>query len=312
VPVHSPAPAERGYLGVRIAGGSGAGAAVEWVEPGSGAARAGIQVGDLIGAVDGREVGTFEDLVEALSSKSPGSTVALQVRREGRRLEISATLGSWGAPSAGAFEPPARSESPELPPEAARSWRELVDDQRAALDELLGRVREDLATARERLEGLADELGHWRDAHGRELIDAQRARLEALVAQAREQRDRQIEHLGALTEELAELREKLAERALAWRDFELAPQHAEPSDHPHAGPTSPPALEHWLEELRRADPGAGGWFHVPVPQAPAPFQPLQPPSPPAAANGEVRALRDEVAALREELAELRELMRERR
>ena len=79
------------------------GALVLGVEPGSPAETAGLRParmtpegdlipGDAIVAMGGRAIGGAGDLVEALSERRPGETVALTVLRGGERLEVEATL----------------------------------------------------------------------------------------------------------------------------------------------------------------------------------------------------------------------------
>jgi len=93
----------RGYLGVSIADvdeastapqGVDQGAYVEEVFPDSPAQAAGLQAGDVITAVDGKEVRTKQELTNAVTSTSPGTTVTLNVMRAGNRQEIPVTLGS--------------------------------------------------------------------------------------------------------------------------------------------------------------------------------------------------------------------------
>jgi putative serine protease PepD len=73
------------------------------VEPGSPAARAGIRglqrrgngyvVGDIMLAVDGREIKEEEDLSLVLNSKRPGDQLTLDILRDGRRVTVQVTLG---------------------------------------------------------------------------------------------------------------------------------------------------------------------------------------------------------------------------
>ena len=83
------------------------GAYVVEVRPGSPAAKAGVIAGttptdipgvnaggDLIVAVDGREVRVFGDLLTYLmTNKSPGDTIVLTILRSGEKKEVSITLG---------------------------------------------------------------------------------------------------------------------------------------------------------------------------------------------------------------------------
>jgi S1-C subfamily serine protease len=57
------------------------------IEPGGG-----IVPGDIILAVDGREVDTVAKLVARLDEKKAGETVKLTLLREGQKTEVAATL----------------------------------------------------------------------------------------------------------------------------------------------------------------------------------------------------------------------------
>lgn len=67
------------------------GALVTQVVPGSPAERTGIQVGDMITAVDGVSL-EEASLAELIGRYRPGDTVTLAIWRAGRDLEISVTL----------------------------------------------------------------------------------------------------------------------------------------------------------------------------------------------------------------------------
>ncbi len=70
------------------------GVTVEAIEPGSAAAVAGLELGDVITAVDGVNIDTMDELVAALRLFGAGDVVQLQIDRSGNRLEVAATLGS--------------------------------------------------------------------------------------------------------------------------------------------------------------------------------------------------------------------------
>jgi S1-C subfamily serine protease len=69
---------------------------VESVTPGSAAADAGIQNGDLIVEVDGTDIRSFDELRGLVSSRSPGETVTVTVVRDGERQDLEVTLGTLG------------------------------------------------------------------------------------------------------------------------------------------------------------------------------------------------------------------------
>jgi S1-C subfamily serine protease len=68
------------------------GALVLNVEPGSAAANAGIREEDVIIAVDGKRVGSSEELTVAVDAHDPGDTVTVEVVRGGGSTEVKATL----------------------------------------------------------------------------------------------------------------------------------------------------------------------------------------------------------------------------
>jgi S1-C subfamily serine protease len=90
-------PAVASALGLKVQ----AGVLVGSVDPGSGAASGGLrgmtrtQVGDVIIAIDGHEVKTFEDLAEYLDTKKPGDKVEIKIDRNGSQMTLTVTLDAW-------------------------------------------------------------------------------------------------------------------------------------------------------------------------------------------------------------------------
>jgi Do/DeqQ family serine protease len=68
------------------------GALVSSVEPGSAAARAGLRQGDVVVALDGEDVADSNNLRNRIAGTKPGSTVALDVIRDGKRQTLNARL----------------------------------------------------------------------------------------------------------------------------------------------------------------------------------------------------------------------------
>jgi Do/DeqQ family serine protease len=68
------------------------GALVNQVEPGSPADRAGLKQGDVITEVAGRRVSDGNELRNAISNTTPGTSVSLKLIRDGRVTDISAKL----------------------------------------------------------------------------------------------------------------------------------------------------------------------------------------------------------------------------
>ncbi len=71
------------------------------VEPGSAAAQAGLrgatqsQAGDVIVAIDGTAVSTYDDIASYLDTVNPGDTIKLTVMRAGQQMDVSITLDAW-------------------------------------------------------------------------------------------------------------------------------------------------------------------------------------------------------------------------
>ena len=72
------------------------GALVSKVLPNSPAAAAGLQVGDIIRGVNGKEIVSSGDLPVIVGSTAPGKEVKLQIWRQRAELEVGVTLGSTG------------------------------------------------------------------------------------------------------------------------------------------------------------------------------------------------------------------------
>jgi hypothetical protein len=99
----------RPYLGVRVTpampemapGGPAPGALVNLVADGGPADAAGLEQRDVILALDGKEILTPQELVDAIGDRQPGDEVVLTVRRpasrdadgQSQRLEVTVTLG---------------------------------------------------------------------------------------------------------------------------------------------------------------------------------------------------------------------------
>ncbi len=102
----------RGMLGVEVgaidtlkAQGLGLpdtrGALVNSLPAGSPAAKAGIEVGDVIRSVNGKEVVAFSDVPPMIGLMAPGTQVKLGLLREGKPREVTVTLGSLENPASG-------------------------------------------------------------------------------------------------------------------------------------------------------------------------------------------------------------------
>src|SRR4029077_7864527 len=73
------------------------GAIVTQVEPNSPGAKAGLKIGDLITGLDGHEVSDAGQLQVVVGQTRPGTTVKLQVFRDGKNTDLPITLEKMGA-----------------------------------------------------------------------------------------------------------------------------------------------------------------------------------------------------------------------
>ena len=63
------------------------------ITPGSGAEKAGLQLGDRVVAVDNNSVNATTDLTGYLQGKNVGDTVSLQIERDGKMANYDVVLG---------------------------------------------------------------------------------------------------------------------------------------------------------------------------------------------------------------------------
>ncbi len=95
---------ERGYLGIRIQPlnedladllgvAHNKGEFVQAVEPGQGAAKAGIQPGDIVLKVAGNEVSPQQSLSYIVANTPPGSRIPIDLIRDGKRMTVTAVVG---------------------------------------------------------------------------------------------------------------------------------------------------------------------------------------------------------------------------
>ena len=97
-----------GYMGIGIADvtpdnskffhmDTAVGAVVSQVESDSPGAKAGLKVGDVITQIDGKEVSDASDLQVVVGQKNPGTTVQLQVMRDGKSIAYPSPWKPWAA-----------------------------------------------------------------------------------------------------------------------------------------------------------------------------------------------------------------------
>jgi putative serine protease PepD len=93
-------PVRHPYLGISVGDASSrSGATVGSVRAGSPAAAAGLKVGDIIVAIDGKPITGADQLTGVVSEHQPGDKISITVDRKGATVHLEATLGTRPASS---------------------------------------------------------------------------------------------------------------------------------------------------------------------------------------------------------------------
>lgn len=115
------------YIGISVSSvgveaqsyGTPAGASVQVINEGSPAEKAGLQLNDIITAVDDKEVSNSSDLVDIISASNPGDTFKLTVYRKGETITVTITVDEKVQEALPEVE---ETPAPEMTPDQQSPW----------------------------------------------------------------------------------------------------------------------------------------------------------------------------------------------
>jgi len=152
---------ERGYIGVNIMPlddatrklfnlDSDEGVMVAGVEKGSPAEKAGIKKGDIITKVEGKKVGTPEDLMYEIGNNPPGSMVSIEILRNKKRFQVMVKLKERPAQIASRSEEEKEKGTPSekgtvefLGAKFINASREILEENSAEFGVVIESIKED-------------------------------------------------------------------------------------------------------------------------------------------------------------------------
>jgi membrane-associated protease RseP (regulator of RpoE activity) len=155
---HFGAPADRGVL-------------VDRVRPDSPAARAGLQVGDVVVDIDGDAARSATDMLDAMSDRKKGEQVSLDVIRDGKHMQLTATLDDNPGPRWQTFSGSLDKLDKMMPGTFGwkfgstekgfpKDFRWLFEGPKAAADSDLEKQLDDARKRIEQLEERLDRIDH--------------------------------------------------------------------------------------------------------------------------------------------------------
>jgi serine protease Do len=179
------------YFGVK----QGKGVLVREVKPGGAAEKAGLKAGDCIVEVDGKEIGSVEELRDSLGNEEKREHLITIVRdRRPQTVKVE-------------VEPPSHLVRPET---AGEDDLENLDGEIAELRNYAPEARAQAETLRRELEA---QSGQWRAQ-----AEAQRAELEKLRKQMTLDSQKQLQEQAAqLRRRAEELKKQLGEQSQQWK-----------------------------------------------------------------------------------------------
>ena len=172
------------------------GAVVEAVIPGSAAEQAGIQQYDVIEQVDGKDVGSPEQLRRIVTERKSGDAVSLTVVREGQRRKIKVSVRGQGqGQGQGGDARPSPKPTPfrVSPPIDGKAFQFSPDDKRK-LEQMSEQLHRNLEKQEQQIQAMTERL---------------RAEMEQVKAQIRQMRE-QLKQEAA--EQKRQMLDKLKEK----------------------------------------------------------------------------------------------------
>jgi putative serine protease PepD len=88
------------YVGVGLVPNSTNGAQISQLQPNSPAVNAGLQLHDVVTAINGKAITSTEQFIATVDGYKPGSTITLTVKRAGQVKQLTLTLGTRPATAA--------------------------------------------------------------------------------------------------------------------------------------------------------------------------------------------------------------------
>jgi serine protease Do len=137
----------RGYLGLErvpvnedVAASlgipNGRGEFIQRVEPGAGAERAGIRAGDVILRVAGQDVTPDNTLSFVVANTRPGTRIPIELIRDGRRITVTATVGTRPSAEELAARAQAQEQAQQFDPAEEQEFTQRAEPNRVA-DQLI-------------------------------------------------------------------------------------------------------------------------------------------------------------------------------
>ncbi|MEO8432372.1 MAG: PDZ domain-containing protein [Acidobacteriota bacterium] len=139
-----------------------AGVLVGTVEKDGPAARAGVQVGDLVTSIDGKRVSETRELIRAMRDKNAGDAVQLDLSRQGASKSLRVTVAARPERDfeISGFGPRLEREIERSLPREFSRWVDAPDGVRGGRTDEMRRIRERVESLEKRLRDLEGKGAH--------------------------------------------------------------------------------------------------------------------------------------------------------